>query len=264
LSSDSHHTKALQRKVIRIAVAIAAILLLVGVPLTLMDDVRLDLARNLSLVPGRGAEQLADADDGATLVVVPIADASGAGPDRYAYKAQFIGLPVADGTELTDIDSGQKVTIPLTGLDFVAAANDGTHILFRGPSSTGNGSDQSVLVDATAMTAQILPEGQKTPEIAGDWETPVWAKTTGMCDRYSPEKKFVACFNRADAASYLAGDWQIDIQLYGNYKIVEPLYRGAGFLPIVGFANHDTWLYFQNENGIWRIQIPADMQDQAT
>lgn len=264
MSSDSHHTRNLQRKVIRIAISIAAILILIGVPLIIMDEARLDLAMSLNLVPGRGAEQLADADDGATLVVLPIVDDSGAGAERYAYKAQFIGRPVPDGTELTNIDSGQKITIPLTDLDFVATDNAATQVLFRGPASTGNGSEQAILVDAIAMTAQLLPDKQQTPDSEGDWETPVWAKTTGICDRYSPEKKFVACFNRADTASYLAGDWQIDIQLYGNYKIVEPLYRGAGFLPTVGFAEHDTWLYFQNENGIWRIEIPSNLQDQAT
>jgi hypothetical protein len=260
VSTNSHFSHDLQRRVVRSLLAICAILVIVGVPLVVMDDIRLNVAHQLGLAPGRDAEKLADADDGATLVVLPWGDYSGIGQERYRYKAEFIARPVEGGTELTNIDTDAVLTIPLTSLDFIASDAEGKHALFRGPSVESR-SESAVLVDTEAMTAETLADGEATPAIEGDWETPTWAKTPGLCDRYSPEEKFVACFNRADAASYLAGDWQIDVQLYGDYQVVEPVYRGAGFLPMIGFAHHDTWIYLQNENGIWRIEIPESLQD---
>jgi hypothetical protein len=55
----------------------------------------------------------------------------------------------------------------------------------------------------------------------------------------------------------------VDIQLYGDYQVVEPVYRGAGFLPMLGFAHQDTWIYLQNEKGIWRVEVPEGMQQQS-
>jgi hypothetical protein len=259
VSSTSHFSRDLQRKVVRSLLAIFAIVVIIGVPLVVMDDLRLDIAHQLGLAPGRDAEKLADPDEGATLVVLPLGDYDGSGQERYRYKAEFIARPVEGGTELRDIDTDEVLTIPLSALDFIASDADGTHALFRGPAVDGR-SESTVLVDTGAMTAEPLPDAHATPAVPGDWETPTWAKTTGLCDRYSPEEKFVACFNRADAASYLAGDWQIDVQLYGDFQVVEPVYRGAGFLPMIGFAHHDSWIYLQNENGIWRIEIPESLQ----
>jgi len=259
MSSQSHHNRAIQRRVVWTLVIVAAIVLVIGTPLVLLDDLRLDLAMRFDLVPGKNAEQITDADDGAILVVVPIHGQTSAGNDRIFYRAQFIGRPVASGTELTDIDSGTTLEIPIAEVDFIAADPSGDHVLFRGKKS-----EPAVLVDARDLTATTLPKGQQAPDLPGDWETPVWATESGLCDRYSPEKKFIACFNRANAASYLAGDWQIDIQLYGNYAVSEPVFRGKGFLlPMVGFAKHDTWLYFQGIDGIWRIEVPQDLQEMA-
>lgn len=262
MNSTSHYSGDIQQKVVRSLLALTAILVIVAVPLVIFDDFRLDIAQRIGVAPGRNAEQLADADDGATLVVLPLGDYDGTGQQRYRYKAEFIGRPVDGGTELTRIDTSDTLVIPLTELEFISSDPDGSHVLFSGPAA-GNEDHRAVLVDTQALTAEELPEGQTRPTIAGDWDTPIWVKTGGLCDRYSPEQRFVACFNRADAASYLAGDWQIDIQLFGNYKVVEPVYRGAGFLPMVGFAQHDTWLYFQNELGIWRIEVPHSLQERT-
>jgi hypothetical protein len=259
VSTGSHFSHDLQRKVVRTLIAITLLVVVVGVPLVVLDDIRLNVAQQLGLAPGRDAEQLADAGDGATLVVLPLGDYDGVGRERYRYKAEFIGLPVDGGTKLTDIETDETLTVPLAELEFIASNADGSHVLFRGP-AFDSGDEVAVLVDTESMTMESLPDGRATPAIEGDWETPTWAKTTGLCDRYSPEQRFVACFNRADAASYLAGDWQVDIQLYGDYQVVEPAYRGAGFLPMLGFAHQDTWIYLQNENGIWRVEVPESMQ----
>ena len=262
MSSSSHFSGDLQRKFVVILLGVTALIVILGVPLILFGDLRLEVAHQLGLAPGRDAEQLADGEEGAMLVVLPLGDYEGIGRELYRYKAQYLARPENGGTELTDIESGQTLTIPLEELDFIAADADGAHVLFRGPASEGEG-ESAILVDTASAKARELPPGQEVPDIEGDWVTPVWEKTTGRCERYSPQEKFIACFNRADAASYLAGDWQIDVQLYGEYGVVEPVYRGAGFLPVLGWAHDDTWIYFQNERGIWRVEVPESLQEQT-
>lgn len=259
MSTHSHFSRDLQRRVVRTLLVLAVIVAAVAIPLIIMDDLRLSVAQQLGIVPGRSAEQVADADDGATLVVLPLGDYSGVGQARFRYKAQFIARPSGNGMELTALDTDKRVTIPLAEIQFIAADATGGHVLFRGPSGE-NGQDIAVLLVSQSMSVERLPAGQATPVIEGDWDTPVWAKTFGLCDRYSSEKKFVACFNQADAASYLAGDWQIDVQLFGDFHAVEPVYRGTGFLPVLGFAHQDNWIYFQNESGIWKVEVPESLK----
>lgn len=244
---------------IRILIVAAILLTLIATPLILFDELRLDIAQQLGLAPGKSAERLADGDDGAVLVVLPLGDYQGVGREQYRYAAAFIARPSDTGYTLTDIESNATIDLPLSELSFIAADPDGQHILFRGPAADGEGV-RSALVTRADATAKILPESQETPNLPGDWETPVWAKVVGTCDRVSPHKRFIACFNRAEIINYLAGNWQVDIQLFGDFQVSEPVYRGLGFRPILGFAHDDTWLYFQNETGIYRIEIPESLQ----
>jgi len=241
--------------------AIAAIVIIVGLPLIIFDDLRFNIAREMNLIPGKDAEQLADADDEAVLIVVPLGEYTGVGRERYAYRADYIARPATSGMQLTDIETDETVDVPLASIGFIANDPKGDHILLRGPAFEDASVTAAVVVDTQTNTAEVLPEDQQTPDLPGDWETETWEKVTGSCDRMSPQSKFIACFNRADAASYLAGDWQIDVQLVGDYQFNEPVYRGLGFLlPTLGFAHDDNWLYFQNEEGIYRIEIPESMQ----
>lgn len=250
----------MQRRVIRILLAIAALIAVIGIPLALFDELRLDIAHQLRLAPGEDAEKVADGDEGAVLVVIPLGEYTGVGRERYAYQAMYIARPTDDGMTLTDIESDATIGLPLASLEFIAADSDGAHILFRGPSADDASAERAILLDTESQQTEVLPEDQQSPDLPGDWETPVWEKVVGSCDRVSPHQKYIACFNRADAASYLAGDWQIDVQVYGDFEASEPVYRGMGFLPILGFAHEDNWLYFQNEHGIYRIEIPASIQ----
>lgn len=261
MSSSSFQNQHIQRRVTRILLGIAAIFLIIAVPLVVFDDIRLDVARELSLAPGRDAEQLADGDDGALLIVLPLGEYTGVGRERYAYEAAFIARPAAEGTALTDIETAETIDVPLASIDFVASDPDGAHVLLRGPEARNHDRESAIVITTANNRVEVLPEGQLTPNLPGDWETGTWEKTTGLCDRLSPQQKYVACFNRADAASYLAGDWQLDAQLFGNYEVVEPVYRGIGFLPIVGFAHDDEWVYLQNETGIYRVEIPDSLQE---
>jgi len=253
----SHTVKTIQRRVVIGTLTLAALVLIIGVPLVIDGDLRLSIAHRLHLAPGWDAEQIATAEDGTTLVVLPLRPVDGMMKDRYRYKAQYLAAPSREGTELTDIDSGRTLSIPIAELDLIAADPDGAHVLFRG--TTSDGTATSVLVDVETLTATTLPEGTTAPDLPGDWETPVWEKTTGRCDRFSVTGRYIACFNRAEAASYLAGDWQVDVQVFGDFSRTKPVYRGAGFLPVVGWAKDDTELYLYNEKGIWRVPVPDDL-----
>lgn len=262
MSPSSIHTQHIQRRVIRILLAIAALVALVGIPLMVFDEQRLEIAHRLGLAPGQNAELLADGDEEAVLIVVPLGEYSGVGRERYAYQAMYIARPTDAGMTLEAIESGATVDVPLVSLDVIAADSDGAHILFRGPLVDDSSAMRAIVLDTGSNAIEVLPEGQTEPDLPGDWQTQTWQKVTGTCDRVSPQETYIACFNRADAANYLAGDWQVDIQLYGEFEVSEPVYRGMGFLPILGFAHDDTWLYFQNETGIYRIEVPESLQEQ--
>jgi hypothetical protein len=253
----SHTVRSIQRRVVIGTLTLALISAIIGIPLITNGDLRLSVAHRLHLAPGWDAGRVAEGDHGVTLVVLPLKSITDTGRETYRYKAQYLAAPSTDGMVLTDIDSGRTLAIPLRGFDLISADPEGAHVLFRGEAS--DGSEAAVLVDVAALTASTLPEGQSTPDLPGDWETAVWEKTAGRCDRYSVTGRYLACFNRAEAASYLAGDWQIDVQVYGDFQKSAEVYRGAGFLPIVGWANDDSALYFQNEKGIWRVAISDDM-----
>lgn len=250
-----HYHKSLQRRLVIALGVIIALVLLVGVPLTVNDDLRLDVALKTGLVPGKDAEQLTDADAGALLVVVPLNNGNADGTSPWLYRAQFIAWPNANGNELEHLGTHERVQVPLATIDFTANNGDGSLILMRGPLAD-TGEMAAITVAPDTMTVTSLASADAVPDAPGDWNTPSWEKTSGMCNRPSEQKRFVGCFTRADGASYLAGDWQLDVQIWGNFEIVHPLYRGQGFLPWMGFAENDTVVYLQNELGIVRIEIP--------
>lgn len=255
----SHSVATIQRRVTVASVVIAIIALLIGTPLIVNGELRLDVAHRLHLAPGWDAEQIADGDAGETLIVVPLPHPlMETGRKVYRYRALYLASPVADGLELSEIDSSRTLNIPVREFDLIAADDEGTYVFFRGTDPSG--ADTAVLVDVAAATATVLPKGQTVPDRPGDWETPVWEKTVGSCDRYSVSGTLLACFNSADAASYFAGDWQVDVQVYGDFERTRAVYRGSGFLPVLGWAQDDTQLYLQNEKGIWRVPVPEDLR----
>ena len=261
MSSTSFHTQHIQRRFIRIVLAVAAIVLLVGAPLLLLEELRLDIAHQMNLAPGKDAEKLADGDEGAVLVILPLGEYHGEGREQYAYAAAYIARPSTAGMTLTDIETEAAIDVPLTELTFTAADSEGENILFRGPATEDSGTQRAVLVNRPAASATTLPDAEATPDLPGDWETETWAKVTGACDRASPNKRFIACFNRAEIVNYFAGDWQVDVQVFGDFKVSEPVYRGLGLWPVLGFAHGDDWLYFQNDQGIYRIELPQSLRE---
>lgn len=257
-----HHHASLYRRVWIAIGVVVALTVLIGVPLVVLDDERLDIAITLGLVPGKDAEQLTDADDGALLIVLPLDNGAADGTSPWLYRAQFIAWPNANGIELEHLETHQRVQVPLKSIEFTSNNGDGSLVLMRGPLAD-SGEMAAFTIAPASMTVTRLPAANAVPDVPGEWDVPYWEKTRGMCNRPSPEKRFVGCFNRAGGASYLAGDWQLDLQIWGDFESVRPLYRGQGFLPWMGFAENDTVVYLQNELGIVRIEIPIDVMDDA-
>ena len=237
---------------------VGLIAIFVGVPLAVNDDLRYNLALQTNVAPGKDATWLADEDDGALLIVVPLENGDADGTSPWLYRAQFIAWPSDAGNEIENLENGQRAQLPLSSIDFTSANADGSIVLLRGVhKDTGN--PAAFTIDPHEMAIEQLATADAVPDAPGDWETPTWEKTRGTCNRPSPGKRFIGCFNRADTASYLAGDWQFDLQIWGDFESVEPLFRGQGFLPWVGFAQDDTVVYLQNERGIVRIDVPESI-----
>ncbi len=257
-----HYHASLQRRVWIAIGVVLALVLIVGVPLVVLDDERLDLALQLGLVPGRDAEQLTDSDDGALLIVLPLDNGDAEGTSPWLYRAQFIAWPNGDGIDLEHLDTEERAQIPLSSIEFSSSNGDGSLVLLRGPLAD-TGEMAAITVAPGTMTVTQLREANSVPDAPGEWDIPYWEKTRGMCNRPSVQKRFVGCFSRADGASYLAGDWQLDLQIFGDFETVHPLYRGQGFLPWMGFAQDDTVVYLQNELGIVRIDVPEHVLEDA-
>lgn len=237
----------------QIATVIAVVGLIVVVPLIVFGQFRLDLAYRLGIAPGEGVEQIAGPQDGITLIVIPFRLTGETARDPYRNRAQFLATTTGSGTELTNLTTNKKLPLTLKSLDFIAATEDGTQVLLR----EGNppGTSRSVLIDVTTDAVTDLPAGTTIPDLAGDWQTPVWQKTAGTCGPRSVTGIYIACFPSPAFAAYLAGDWQLNLQIYGDYRQKLEIFRGRGFLPSVGFNADDTAVYFQNEHGIWRATI---------
>lgn len=257
-----HHHRTLQRRLIIATVSIVVLGILIAVPIATNDDLRYDLAKQANLIPGRNAEQLADADDGALLIVLPLDHGTASGTSPWLYQAQFIAWPDPEGIELENLESGERATIPLETIEFTAANGDGSLVLLRGY-HLDTGELAAYTIEPGTMLVEELADAEGVPNQPGDWDTSIWEKTAGACNRPSPHQRFVGCFTRADLASYFAGDWQLDLQVWGDYETVQPMFRGQGFLPFIGFAQDDTVVFLQNELGIWRMDVPDDALEAA-
>lgn len=251
LGGHVHRTK--QRRVLRASLAFGIVGLLIFIPLIVFSQFRLDLAYRLGLAPGEGVEQIASANDDVSLIVIPFKAAGETASDPYRNRAQFLATTSGDGTDLKSLTTNHTIHILLGSIDFVAASNDGSNILLREGSTPSR--SHSVLIDVTTDAVSELPVGTLAPDLAGDWQTPVWQKTSGRCGPRSVTGIYVACLPRAALATYLAGDWQLNLQIYGNYQRHQDVFRGMGFLPTIGFAANDTVVYLENERGIWRADI---------
>lgn len=234
---------------------VAIVVAIIAIPLIVLPEQRLNLGYRLGIVPGNDGsiQQIASPGDGDVLVVIPFHEADDAYGSAYRQRAQYLARPDGKGMTLDDLSTGATIALPIGSIDFIAASEDGQTILFR--EGTTPSSAHTALVEVASGKVTMLPVGTMTPDLPGDWTTPVWARIGTHCGMRSVTSIYVACFPGPTLATYLFGDWQLDLQHYGDYRIAKPLFRGMGFLPSVGWTNDDKTLYFQNERGIWKIDL---------
>ncbi|CAA9552335.1 MAG: hypothetical protein AVDCRST_MAG43-1173 [uncultured Thermomicrobiales bacterium] len=254
--SRSHLNKSAQRRFLWGVLIVSLLLLGAAVPLIVNPELRLELAHRFGLAPGEDIEQLAGEGDDLQLITVPIEIQRERNVPQYRFRALYLAQPSGGGTELTSIDSGASLTIPLDSLDFIAASPDAAYLLFR---DSGGGNTGAVLLEVATGTVMPMPSAESVPEIPGNWEEPIWAKSMGSCNGFSPNAKYIACFQNPQLASFLAGDWEIQVRVYGDAEQAAPVYRGIGFRPYIGWSGDDRWLYFQNEQGLWRAEVHPAM-----
>jgi hypothetical protein len=259
VSTDSAgiYVRSVQQLVLRVAVVLAVILVIIGIPLLVSGSLRLDIAYRLNLVVGRDVEQFAGAGTDQTLIVVPITIPLDGGRVETAFQATYLARPVNEQIELTNLIDQSIVLLPIAEMDFIAADQTGKHLLFT---QGAGASAHRVLVTVENGTVEELPAGVSEPDIPGDWSTSIWATRIGRtCLGISPQRTYIACFKTPTLARFLAGDWQIDVQRYGAYQQSREIFRGLGTRPIIGFTSDEQWLWFQNEEGIWREPMSLDM-----
>ena len=233
-------------------------MLVVLTPLLVSGELRLNLAHQLNLAPGDDVEQIAGKDDGITLIVAPIQATNDSGRPEFRFRAAFLASAGPNGVDIRYIDSGDQVTLPLEDYDFYSSSFDGSYVLMqdtRDPSAI-----KGVLINLDTQTVTSMSAEQPYPvELPGDWETAAWETTMGTCGGISPHAKFISCFQNPKLASFLAGDWELQVRVYGAANQVIPIFRGIGFRPWIGWSNDDSRLYFQNEEGIWMAPVERDM-----
>lgn len=255
------HAK-LQRRVL-IGLGILAILVIgLGIPLITNDEFRYDLAMRTNSIPGGSVEKIAEPDEGAILVILPLEHQDEDLLTTWLYRAQFIAWPTESGIDLENLESGEHITLPITEIYLVSSNRDGTLVMMRGY-DLESGDLITITIDPESMVLEHIGDAEAVPDSPGDWETSIWAKQEGRCHAGSPDRRFVVCFERSELAAYAAGDWQLNVQYWGDYEEQYPIFRGLGFLPFVGFAHSDTVIYFQNENGLWRTDVPEDVLEDA-
>ena len=243
---------------IRIVVTVAAILLLVGMPLVLSSELRLRVAHELGLAPGEDVPQIAEADETIDLLVAPVTRRDPTtGRDVRSLVSLYVARSGAGGVLLEDLNGGREVRLPISSYDHVAASPDAGSVLFvKGDTSN---TPEALLVTVATGEVTPLPAGQRRPDLPGDWESPLWENVSVRCSAASPDLTYIACLDPPEAAHYLAGDWELRVQRYGEFRTQEPIYRGRGFLPIAGWTLDERSLYFHNEFGIWRADIDPGM-----
>lgn len=239
----------LQKRVAIGAAVAALVVALIAIPLMADPELRLETFRWAGFVPQGEGELVADADSGATLIVLPTThDIEGTGRPQLRFLAAFTTWPEERGMRLHPLNGGDDITVPLTSYGLVSSSPKGSQMFMAGP-------EGGVLIDVPeAQVIATLAPGE-APDVEWDWQTAVWQQQTYICDRVSNTATWIGCFDRPGASTWLAGDWQLNLERYGASKENHAVMRGLGFQPIIGFTADDAWLYIYNERGIRRFDV---------
>ncbi len=246
--------RSLQRRVISVSIGITILTAIIVIPLMTNPGLRLDVFREAGWVPRAEGELVAGADSGATLVVLPTSHRLEA-TDRpeQRFLAAYITWPDEGGMRFEPIDHGESFVLPIDDYDLISSSPDGSEMYVRGD-------EGAALVDVPANRVVDALAPNEAPNVEWDWSTPVWSTGVGRCDRVSNTQRWIACFQRPVLASYLAGDWHLSLQAYGNPNESHDITRGLGFRPVLGFSSDDQSIYLYNEQGIRRFSVEAATQ----
>ena len=242
--------RSLQRKVLYGSIVASVILAVVLIPLIVNQELRLDIFRNAGFVVSNEGELIAGGDSGAGLIVLPTEHKIETSErTQLRFLAAFVAWPEPGRLRLESLNSDDEVVIPLDWYDHVSSSPDGTEMYIRG-------TDRAALIDVREVEVIEELSADAEPDVPWDWQTAVWQREAFICDRVSTTATWIGCFPRPVLASYLAGDWHLELRKYGNPDESHDVMRGLGFQPIIGFTADDAWLYVANERGIRRFNVP--------
>ncbi len=249
-----HHFGREQRRFRRIILATAMVLILLGAPLLLAPGWRLTVGQRLQFVPGQDADRLFGPGEQVELVVlteeIPV---PGSLPSKR-YTAVYIAEHASGAVQLHDLAAGRIIRLPISTYDRITAANDRSALLFVDRAETPN--ERRVLVTVTSGEVRELSPDEREPALPGNWSADIPFGVIG-CGGVSPRGTWVACIRTGTGFSpYLFGSWELQAHRYGAPDECVRLYRGRGTHPIVGWADDESVLYFQNEFGLWRVSVP--------
>jgi hypothetical protein len=245
-----------QRLALWLLLAIGVLVIVIGVPLVISGSLRLRIAYDLGIAPGKVVPKIAGADPNIALITVTVNKPDAQGRPIQTALALYIATTTPDGITLQDLNQPRTLRVPLDHYDLVSADADASHLLFVADES--GGTKKAVLVTVKSGQVAPLPAGQTAPNLPGDWTTPIWQTAAVGCNSASPGFTFVACVQGPKLAAFFAGDWQIEMLKYGDIDYGFSLFRGLGAQPIGGWAQDDRTFYFQNERGIWKATVLPD------
>ena len=243
----SHHLRREQRTFLRIMMGLGVLVLLIGTPLLLSAEFRLEVGHRLGFVPDDADQLFGEGDLVELVVLVEETPNPFSGPSREytaAYAAEWLG----DRVRLHDLSSGSEVDLPLRRYDLISGADDGSALLFV--DETAPGGRLAVLVTRATGEVRTLAPGEREPAIPGRWDEEISYGNIG-CSGVSPGKVRVACIEHG-GTRLVFGDWELTAYPFGRSDQRQSLYRGRGSDPVVGWSSDGETLYFQNELGLWR------------
>lgn len=218
-------------------------IVVIVVVLYLLPAFRLQLGQTLRIVPGADAVKVASAKD-ARLIVISEPVQTELSGIRYREEARYL-MHYGPGPKLSLIDlrNGKEVPLPIAGRPSVEISRDRTKLLFR--------TERSVVLD---LASDKVTEVQGTPP--GQWSDQVYIPS-GACPGSSPHDKYTFCILKGGASNtiYLFGNWQVNVKPYATTVSGNGVFRGRGFLPIVGFAPDDSSIYIYSEYDIWKVAL---------
>ncbi len=249
---STHHVQREQRR-FRIIALLALIILILGLtPVLLMSDLRLEIGHRLGWVPSDAIQLYGEGETVELIVLTSESPNPYSGPTR-TYTATYIAEWTGSSILLHEVGEERTLTLPLTRYDLISGATDQSALLFVDERAAGG--SQAVLVRLESGEVTTLPPGQTDPGIPGNWDEEISFGNIG-CGGVSPDKTWVACIEHGGTRLFF-GDWELVVHPFGRSDERTRLYRGLGSDPVVGWAPDNTAIYFQNERGIWRTDLPG-------